>query len=171
MSAGREPKNWGGRRFGNRLIDSRAVTVDTTPMAAFSAVERIGGKNGWYAGRLLWTLRGWLDLLVGGVGMRRGRRDPVRLAPGDVVDFWRVAKIERDRLLLLAAEMKLPGRAWLEFEVKPRERGGGTEIRQTAMFDPHGLLGLAYWYALWPLHGYVFAGKLRGVARQARVSP
>lgn len=170
LSASLEPTNWGGVRFGNRLVDSRAVTVGADPSQAFRAIERIGGKNGWYAGRFLWTVRGWLDLLVGGVGMRRGRRNAMRLDTGDVLDCWRVERIERNRRLLLAAEMKLPGRAWLEFEVTPAERGQGTHIRQTAMFDPHGLIGLAYWYALWPLHEYVFAGMLRGVARQALAS-
>jgi hypothetical protein len=166
LSAGREPRNWGGVRFGNRLVDSRAATVSVAPRQAFAAVERIGGANGWYAGKFLWTLRGWLDLMVGGVGMRRGRRDPVRLDAGDVLDCWRVEKIERGERLLLTAEMKLPGRAWLEYEVKPLD-ARRTEIRQTAMFDPHGLLGLAYWYALWPLHEYVFRGMLRGMARAA----
>jgi hypothetical protein len=110
-------------------------------------------------------LRGWLDLLVGGVGMRRGRRDPARLQVGDVVDCWRVEAIERGRRLRLQAEMKLPGRAWLDFEVRPE--GGHTRLTQTASFDPVGLWGLAYWYGVWPLHQLVFAGMLRGLARSA----
>jgi uncharacterized protein YbjT (DUF2867 family) len=156
---------WGGARFGNRLVDSRSVRVAASPAKVFAAVERIGGQTGWYYATWLWTLRGWLDLLVGGVGMRRGRRDPARLQVGDVVDCWRVEAIERGRRLRLQAEMKLPGRAWLDFEVRPE--GGHTRLTQTASFDPVGLLGLAYWYGVWPLHQLVFAGMLRGLARSA----
>ncbi|MCZ7636491.1 MAG: DUF2867 domain-containing protein [Verrucomicrobia bacterium] len=103
----------------------------------------------------------------GGVGMRRGRRDPEHLEPGDVVDCWRVELIEPPQRLRLAAEMRLPGRAWLEFEVTPAEGGQGSVIRQTATFDPVGLAGLAYWYALYPVHELVFRGMLRGIARNA----
>ena len=106
-----------------------------------------------------------LDLCVGGVGTRRGRRHPDQLRVGDAVDFWRVEAFEPDRLLRLRAEMKLPGRAWLEFEVQPAPHGA--TIRQTAVFDPKGLAGLAYWRALWPMHGLVFGGMLRGIARAA----
>jgi hypothetical protein len=128
-------------------------------------VERIGGASGWYFADWLWTLRGWLDLLAGGVGMRRGRRDPKKLHVGDVVDCWRVEAIQPGQRLLLAAEMKLPGRAWLEFSVEPEH--DGARITQTAIFDPVGLFGLAYWYGIWILHQLVFAGMLRGVSRAA----
>ena len=110
--------------------------------------------------------RGFLDLLVGGVGLRRGRRDPVNIRAGDALDFWRVESFEPGRLLRLRAEMKVPGRAWLEFEVTERE--GGSLVRQTAIFDPVGLFGLAYWYALYPVHQLVFAGMLRNVVRAGR---
>ena len=152
-------------RFGTRLVDSRAVRVPVPPATAFAAIRRIGGAQGWYYGDWLWRLRGFLDLLFGGVGMRRGRRDPQELAVGDTVDFWRVEAYEPDRRLRLVAEMKLPGRAWLEFEVEPD--GDGATIRQTAVFDPVGLLGLLYWYAVYPLHARVFAGMLRGAAAHA----
>jgi len=158
-------KNWGGVRFGARIVDSRTAEVEVSPDVAFTPIQRIGGATGWYYGNFLWTLRGWLDLLVGGVGLRRGRRDPVDLLVGDAVDFWRVETIEPSRRLRLAAEMKLPGRAWLEFEVSPT--ANGTTVRQTAIFDPVGLSGLAYWYALYPLHRLVFAGMLRGIVRAA----
>ncbi|MDX1996540.1 MAG: SDR family oxidoreductase [Thermoanaerobaculia bacterium] len=164
-SAAGLPRPLGGERFGNRLVDSRVTTVAATPAAVFAAVERIGGPTGWYYATWLWTVRGWLDLLLGGVGMRRGRRDPRRLWVGDTLDCWRVESLERDRRLRLTAEMKLPGRAWLEFEVQPAS--GGAELRQTATFDPLGLLGLAYWYAIWPLHQLVFAGMLRGISKEA----
>lgn len=158
---------WGGASLGARLVDSRSVTVPVSTAAAFRSVERIGGTVGWYYGNWLWRLRGFLDLLVGGPGMRRGRRDPQHLLPGDAVDFWRVESVERDRLLRLRAEMRVPGRAWLQFEVSGDERE--SHIRQTALFEPRGLAGLAYWYALYPVHGFVFGGMLRGIARAARL--
>jgi uncharacterized protein YbjT (DUF2867 family) len=155
---------WGGVQFGSRLVDSRTVSVATTPDAAFAPVLHIGGKTGWYAWNWLWRLRGYLDLLIGGIGMRRGRRSDTRLSVGDTVDFWRVEALEKN-LLRLVAEMKLPGRAWLEFEVTGD--ASSATIRQTATFDPVGLLGRAYWYALYPLHQLVFGGMLRGIARAA----
>jgi uncharacterized protein YbjT (DUF2867 family) len=165
ISAAGEPRSWGGVVFGTRLVDSRAVTVSAPAAAAFAPIQRIGGDTGWYRWNALWRLRGFLDLLVGGVGMRRGRRHPVELHVGDAVDFWRVEIFEPGRRLRLAAEMRLPGRAWLEFEVTgdaPR-----TTIRQTALFDPWGWRGRLYWYALYPVHELVFAGMLRALARAA----
>jgi uncharacterized protein YbjT (DUF2867 family) len=158
---------WGGVRVGTRLIDSRTVHVDCTPARAFAPIRRIGGANGWYAANALWRIRGFIDLLFGGPGLRRGRRDPESLLPGDTLDFWRVESYEPDRRLRLAAEMKLPGRAWLEFETEPAP-GGGTLIRQTAIFDAHGLLGLLYWYGIYPLHTRVFRGMLNGIAERAK---
>jgi uncharacterized protein YbjT (DUF2867 family) len=169
LSAGGQPRSWAGARFGSRLVDSRAMAVPVPPAVAFEPIARLGGDTGWYAADALWRLRGFLDLLVGGVGLRRGRRDPRHLAVGDAVDFWRVEAVEPGRLLRLAAEMRLPGRAWLVFEVEPA--GTGSVIRQTALFDPAGLAGLAYWYGLFPLHRLVFRGLLRGIAREARGSP
>jgi len=162
------PRHWGGTRFGNRLVDSRSVWVAASPTKAFAVIECIGGRAGWHFANWLWTLRGWLDLLVGGVGMRRGRRDATRLQAGDVVDCWRVEAIEPGRRLRLQAEMKLPGRAWLDFEL--HANANRTVLRQTAIFDPVGLWGLAYWYGVWPLHQIVFAGMLRGLARSAEGS-
>lgn len=158
-----------GARYCSRLIDSRSVAVPRPPAVAFAPIQRIGGDTGWYAGDALWVLRGGLDVLLGGPGLRRGRRDPVGIRIGDTIDFWRVDRFERDRLLRLAAEMKVPGRAWLQFEVEPDHDGGST-IRQTASFDPAGILGLAYWYALWPVHHYVFGGMLRRIAHAASAS-
>ncbi len=148
---------------GSRLVDSREASVAGSPAAAFRSIERIGGGAGWYYGDWLWQLRGAADLLVGGAGMRRGRRHPDTLRTGDALDFWRVEALERDRLLRLRAEMKVPGRAWLQFEVTPH--GAGSTIRQTAIFEPRGLAGLLYWYALMPVHGLIFGGMLRGIAR------
>ena len=156
---------WGGRALGSRRVDSRDVVVERAPAVAFRPIERIGGSNGWYYGDWLWRLRGLLDLLAGGAGMRRGRRDPESLRVGDAVDFWRVEAIEPSRLLRLRPEMKLPGRAWLQFEISPSAKG--SVIRQTAVFEPRGLLGLLYWYALYPVHGLIFGGMLRGIARAA----
>ncbi|HEX5043705.1 MAG TPA: SDR family oxidoreductase [Candidatus Polarisedimenticolaceae bacterium] len=159
------PRQRGGARLGNRLVDSRSAHVAASPARLFAAVEGIGGAAGWHHADWLWTLRGWLDLLMGGVGMRRGRRDPERLQVGDTLDCWRVESIQPGRRLRLVAEMKLPGRAWLEFEVQPD--GNGARLRQTATFDPLGLWGLAYWHGVWPLHRVVFAGMLRGLAQAA----
>ena len=156
--------SYGGVRFGSQLADSRTRRVEQPPAAAFAPIRRIGGASGWYYGGVLWQLRGLLDLLVGGPGLRRGRRDPDELRVGDAVDFWRVEAFEPDRLLRLRAEMRLPGRAWLQFEVESDPDGGST-IHQTALFDPLGLWGLAYWYAVWPFHGFVFEGMLDGIAR------
>jgi hypothetical protein len=168
LSSAGEAPSWGGVRFGSRLVDSRTLRVATPPAVAFRPIQKIGGDTGWYAWNGLWWLRGFLDLLAGGVGTRRGRRSPTRLGVGDTVDFWRVEAFEPDHRLRLVAEMKLPGRAWLEFEVTG-VTGSGSEatIRQTAIFDPVGLLGRAYWYALYPLHHLVFGGMLRGIARAA----
>ena len=165
LSSSGEPQSWGGVRFGARLVDSRTVSVDVPPADAFTPIQAIGGATGWYRWNWLWRLRGFLDLLGGGAGMRRGRPHPTLLHIGDTVDFWRVEVIEPNRRLRLVAEMKLPGRAWLEFEVT----GDGllTTIRQTAIFDPVGWAGLSYWYLLFPLHRLVFAGMLQGIARAA----
>jgi len=162
LSASGKPPDFGGVRFGNRLVDSRVVHIPAPPATVFAPVRQIGGATGWYYGDWLWTLRGWLDLLGGGIGMRRGRADPDALRVGDTIDCWRVELFEPDRRLRLAAEMKLPGRAWLEFEVS--ESGGGSTLRQTAIFEPLGLAGLAYWYLVYPLHQFVFAGMLRNIA-------
>ncbi|HRZ55137.1 MAG TPA: SDR family oxidoreductase [Candidatus Paceibacterota bacterium] len=168
LSSAGAPRQWGGTRFGNRLVDSRSLRVSAAVPRVFAMVERIGGEAGWHYANWLWAARGWLDLLAGGVGMRRGRRDPARLHVGDVVDCWRVEAIEPDRRLRLQAEMKLPGRAWLDFEVRPD--GEHARLTQTATFDPVGLWGLAYWYGVWPLHQLVFAGMLGGLARAAERS-
>ena len=158
-------RDWGGVMFGTRLVDSRLVSLSCAVPAAFAPIRKIGGQTGWYYGNGWWRLRGFIDLLVGGAGMRRGRRDAQNLIPGDAVDFWRVEAIEDHRLLRLTAQMKLPGRAWLQFEVEEVE--SGSAIRQTAIFDPAGIFGLLYWYALYPLHQLIFSGMLRGIARAA----
>jgi hypothetical protein len=144
------------------LADSRLISVNAPPEKAFEPIRRIGGTTGWYYANWLWRLRGAIDLMVGGAGLKRGRRDPDGLRAGDVVDCWRVEVFEPNRRLRLAAEMKLPGRAWLEFEVTGDSRG--STISQTATFDPVGVLGRAYWYSIYPLHQLIFNGMLRGIA-------
>jgi uncharacterized protein YbjT (DUF2867 family) len=159
-------RHWGGVRFGSRLVDTRTIEVPVSPAEAFAPIRRIGGTQGWYHVTWLWRLRGWLDLLLGGVGLRRGRPDPEQVKVGDTLDFWRVERYEPDARLRLEAEMKLPGRAWLEFEVSPGD-GSTSTIRQTAVFDPVGLAGLLYWYGIYPLHAWVFHGMLRAIASRA----
>jgi uncharacterized protein YbjT (DUF2867 family) len=148
------------------MIDSRTIHLTAPPEDAFAPIRRIGGENGWYYANWLWQLRGLLDRLFGGVGLRRGRRDPDALRVGDTVDFWRVEAMEPNRRLRLAAEMKLPGRAWLEFEVT--RDGTGSVIRQTATFNAKGLLGRAYWYSVFPLHHFVFGGMLQSIAARGQ---
>jgi hypothetical protein len=146
-------------------VDSRTRRLSVSSEQGFAPIRRIGGETGWYAYQLLWRIRGFLDLLVGGVGMRRGRPDPEELRVGDTVDWWRVESVEPDRSVRFFAEMKVPGRAWLEYEVTPD--GSGSTIRQTAIFDPHGLPGLLYWYLAYPAHALVFRGMIEGIAAAA----
>jgi hypothetical protein len=129
-------------------------------------IEGIGGERGWYSFPLAWSVRGLLDRLVGGVGLRRGRRDPQHLRVGEALDFWRVEELEPGRLLRLRAEMRLPGRAWLEMRAEPAA-DGGSRYRQRAVFVPRGLAGHAYWAAVWPFHAVVFGGMARNVGRTA----
>lgn len=165
LSAAGAQRTWFGVRFGNRLIDSRSIDVTAPSQNVFRVIRRIGGATGWYYANWLWQLRGWCDLLVGGIGLRRGRRDPEELRVGDAVDFWRVEAVEINRRLRLVAEMKLPGRAWLEYTLEPH--GGRTRITQNAIFDPVGLAGLAYWYTVYPLHRIIFGGMLSAIGRKA----
>jgi hypothetical protein len=147
------------------FLDCRQLKVQVKPEDLFAPVQRIGGETGWYFGTWLWRARGFVDSLLGGVGMRRGRRHPVNVRVGDHLDFWLVEAFEPDRQLRLMAEMKLPGRAWLEFLVE--ENGDGAILRQTAAFYPAGIGGLLYWYALYPVHMLIFARMPRNIARAA----
>ena len=164
LSSAPKVASWGGQRFGSRIVDSRTITVKQPPAVAFRPIRRIGGKTGWYYAHWLWEIRGLIDSLMGGVGLRRGRKHKDSINVGDTLDFWRVEIFEPDRRLRLFAEMKLPGRAWLDFEVTGSE--SSSIIRQTAVFDPLGLLGLLYWYALYPLHRLIFGGMLRAIKQQ-----
>lgn len=154
--------DWSG---GAVFRDVREVAIDAPAWAAFRAVCRVGGANGWYAG-WLWRIRGWLDHLAGGPGLRRGRRDPDTLRYGDALDFWRVVGLDRDRYLSLRAEMRLPGEALLDFRIEESGERQCT-LLQTALFEPRGLSGLCYWYAVLPFHGIVFRGMLAGIQRDA----
>lgn len=156
--------DWAG---GTVFTDPRSIEVAAPPAAVFRAICRIGGGHGWYAADWLWRLRGFLDRLVGGPGLRRGRRDATRVRLGDALDFWRVTDVVADRRLELRAEMRLPGIATLSFEIEPAPSGDACRLHQTARFKPKGLLGLAYWYSVLPLHGIVFRGMLRGIRRTA----
>jgi uncharacterized protein YbjT (DUF2867 family) len=155
--------SWSG---GSLYVDERARRVRASPDALWRVIERIGGENGWYSFPAAWAARGLADRLVGGVGLRRGRRDAEHLLLGDALDFWRVEEIVPGSLLRLRAEMKLPGRAWLEFSVSADE-AGRTGYRQRAIFRPSGLLGQVYWWSLRPFHDIVFGGMLRTIAATA----
>ena len=148
------------------LSDRREREVNAPADTVYSVIAAIGGANGWYFADGLWRLRGFMDKMIGGVGLRRGRRHPTQLLPGDALDFWRVESVEPGRKVVLRAEMKLPGRAWLEFTVEPlgAER---SRMIQTARFYPRGLLGLGYWYGIYPVHIPVFVGMANAIRRRA----
>lgn len=159
------------------IMERRERVVAAKPDKVYRVFARIGGRTGWYYANWLWKARAILDRLVGGVGMRRGRRDPLDLMPGDALDWWRVEAVERGKLIRLRAEMRLPGRGWLEFRVEPLtpdpESSPGPKgreqsmLQQTAWFQPRGLAGLLYWYVLYPVHRLIFAGMIREIARRA----
>jgi uncharacterized protein YbjT (DUF2867 family) len=151
------------------IVERRQREVAASPERLFAEVEGVGGDAGWPYANLLWRVRGLLDRAVGGVGMRLGRRDPGRLRVGDALDFWRVEEVRRPTLLRLRAEMKVPGRAWLQYDVVAT--AAGSRLVQTAFFEPKGLPGLAYWYALYPVHGLIFRGTVRELAERATRSP
>ncbi|MET8180058.1 SDR family oxidoreductase [Streptomyces sp. NPDC005336] len=155
--------DWSG---GSLYTDRRERTVAASPRDVWRVVEGIGGENGWYSLPLAWALRGWIDTLVGGVGLRRGRRDATRLRVGDSLDFWRVEEVLPPRLLRLRAEMRLPGLAWLEMRVD-RDAEGRTVYRQRALFHPRGLAGQLYWWGVSPFHALVFGGMARNIAAKA----
>ncbi len=160
-----------GRALGSHegmLLERHHRHVKAPPHVVFQMCCALGGENGWPAGNWLWQLRGLLDRAVRGVGMRRGRRHPRELRVGDPVDFWRVEALETDHLLRLRAEMKVNGDAWLQFTVRPE--GTGSRLEQTAFFEPHGLLGLLYWYSVLPFHIFVFPGMIRALKRRAEAA-
>ncbi|WP_256789251.1 SDR family oxidoreductase [Frankia sp. AvcI1] len=162
--------HWTG---GALYVDERSMPVAAPPNRLWRVIEGIGGENGWYSWPLAWSARGWLDTVLGGVGLRRGRRDPQRVRVGEALDFWRVEEIEPGRLLRLRAEMKMPGDGWLELRAAVGD-DGGTVYRQRAIFLPRGLPGQLYWWAVSPFHAAVFGGMLRNIVRTAeatRVSP
>ena len=148
------------------IHDEQRFEADVPPLALFDKVRRIGGDVGWYYAGWLWKIRGWMDRAIGGVGLRRGRRDPVSVRIGDAIDFWRVEDVVPGRRLLLHAEMIVPGDAWLEFRVEPVDESH-SELIQTAYFRPSPFWGRAYWYACFPLHWFVFQGMARSIVRAA----
>ena len=145
--------DWAG---GTLYRDVRVIHTPDSVEECWARIEAIGGENGYSTASWAWELRGLMDKVVGGVGLRRGRRDPKLLRIGDAVDFWRVEELIRPKLLRLRAEMKMPGLAWLEFAVEPDAETGGSVVTQVALYAPKGLLGHAYWWAVWPMHGLVF---------------
>ena len=155
--------DWAG---GSLYVDERASPVAASRSSLWAVVSSIGGKNGWYSWALAWQVRGWMDVFSGGPGLRRGRRDPNTVQVGDAIDWWRVEDVQKESLLRLRAEMRLPGLAWLDLRVETDEQGR-TVFRQIAYFHPRGLLGQLYWRAVTPFHGVVFGGMQRNIARAA----
>jgi hypothetical protein len=153
------------------IIERRQVLVYADVNSVFRAFTGIGGKRGWLYMNWAWRVRGALDRACGGVGLRRGRRDADNLRIGVALDFWRVEAIEPGRLLLLRAEMKVPGKAWLQFEVETQEGNARSLLTQTAYFAPKGLWGFGYWYLLYPIHGLIFRGMIRQIASRAEDHP
>jgi hypothetical protein len=158
--------DWAG---GSLYTDERERGTAAPEAALWQVIEGIGGENGWYSFPLAWAVRGWLDRLQGGVGLRRGRRDARRLRVGDSLDFWRVEEIEPGKLLRLRAEMRMPGLGWLELRADPAADGDPERsvYRQRAVFHPRGLAGQAYWWSVSPFHALVFGGMARNIARAA----
>jgi uncharacterized protein YndB with AHSA1/START domain len=155
--------DWAG---GSLYRDERRTHVDAPADVVWQVLQTVGGERGWYSWPLAWRVRGLVDRVWGGPGLRRGRRDPRRLLVDDAVDFWRVEEVVPGRLLRLRAEMRLPGLAWLELAVRPEPHGGST-LRQVATFHPHGLAGQTYWWLVAPFHGVVFGGMQRGMRAEA----
>ncbi|HWM06840.1 MAG TPA: SDR family oxidoreductase [Actinophytocola sp.] len=155
--------DWSG---GSVYTDARELHTDADPATLWQVIEAIGGEHGWYSFPLAWSVRGWIDRLAGGAGLRRGRRDPRHLHTGEALDWWRVERLDRPNLLRLRAEMRLPGRAWLELSADPSENGGAT-YRQRAIFEPHGLAGHLYWKSIAPFHNIIFGGMARNITGTA----
>lgn len=147
------------------VCEERTIHVECSPMAAFRSFTSLGGETGWLVWNWAWKLRGWMDKLAGGPGLRRGRRHPTELLPGETVDFWRVERLDPGRELLLRAEMQLPGKAWLHFEVVPET--DGCRLVQTARFLPDGATGALYWYALYPVHQFIFSDMISAIGKRA----
>jgi uncharacterized protein YbjT (DUF2867 family) len=163
------PTDFAGVKEG-MLIDMRVRNAAASPERVAQVFSSLGGRRGWLSADALWQFRGWLDRVAGGVGLRRGRRSPSELRVGDALDFWRVEAYEPGRLLRLRAEMKLPGRAWLQFEAEPRTNGAAT-LRQTAFFEPRGLMGFLYWYGVALFHEWVFGRMATRIVREAEKIP
>ncbi len=149
------------------LLERRRLVLNLPPAPVFQAFTGLGGERGWLYLNWTWQIRGWMDKLIGGVGLRRGRRHPDEIRVGESLDFWRVEAVIPNRLIRLRAEMKVPGKAWLEFQSLPQE-DGKTLLMQTAYFAPRGLAGFLYWYLLYPIHGFIFSGMIRKIADRAR---
>ena len=152
------------------FIERRQVILDLPAETVFRSYMGIGGERGWLYMDWAWAMRGWLDKAIGGVGLRRGRRRPDEIHPGEALDFWRVESVEKNKRMRLRAEMKLPGKAWLQFDSTPApDNKKETVFTVTAYFEPHGLFGFLYWYAMWPFHKFIFDGLTSRLASRARV--
>ncbi|NIP30662.1 MAG: DUF2867 domain-containing protein [Candidatus Dadabacteria bacterium] len=166
MSSTNTLKSWGGKKFGSRIVDTHSIATDIRAEKLFEPIKNIGGKNGWYCYNWIWKLRGYIDVAFGGVGIRRGRTNYNEIRIGDIIDWWRVEDYKENEYLKLFAEMKLPGRAWLEFRIEKLENKN--VLQQTAIFDPIGLSGIFYWYLLYPLHELIFSGMIKNIVARAK---
>jgi hypothetical protein len=149
------------------MVERRTLALEMPAAALFTTYTGVGGDRGWFFMDWAWAFRGWIDKAIGGVGIRRGRRHPDDIRAGESLDFWRVEAVEKDRLMRLRAEMKIPGKAWLQFESIPQQ-DGKTLLTETAYFAPRGFWGFVYWYAMWPFHAFLFDGLIRQIASRAR---
>ena len=167
MTADSGSRATGTHEQADGMISYRSEISTKTPAAdVFRVLTGLGGKTGWLYANMLWKLRGYLDEMIGGVGLRRGRRVSEELRIGDPLDFWRVEALVPDQLLRLRAEMKVPGKAWLQFELIPQGETG-VRLIQTALYEPKGLAGLLYWYVLYPIHSVIFRGMIAAIANRA----
>jgi uncharacterized protein YndB with AHSA1/START domain len=151
------------------ICDVKETIIDAPPESVFELIEKVGGKNGWFCANFLWSVRGWIDGLIGGAGMKRGRPRASGIETGDAIDFWQVERADAPSAVLFRAEMKLPGEAWLQFDLTPQHHGR-TLLRCCAWFQPRGLAGEIYWCGLYPVHAMIFSGMLRAIRKHAEQS-
>ena len=169
FSSSNHEMDWCEQKRGNKLVYTKKILILKSQNSTFFKIQQIGGKKGWYYANFIWKIRGFIDVLFGGTGYKRGRKDPIKLNEGDFLDWWRVELFTPPVCLRLFAEMKLPGRAWLEFETK-KISNNSCELFLSAIFDPSGLIGRIYWYSLYPIHFFIFNGLLKELKKEIELN-